>query len=60
MSDSSRIAVILAGLIVPLLALGIALGSTVLLIPVIALALVAFFVAGRAIGRYGRDPKVRR
>lgn len=50
MSDSSHIAAILAGLIVPLLALGIVLGSTAVLIPIIALALVALFIAGRAMG----------
>lgn len=55
MSDSKHIAAILGGLVVPLLALGIALGSTVVLIPVIALALVALYFAGRAIGQRPAD-----
>jgi hypothetical protein len=55
MTDSRHIAAILGGMIVPLLALGVALHSTVVLIPVIALALVALFLAGRAFGRESTD-----
>lgn len=60
MTDSSHIAAILGGLIVPLLALGIVLHSTVVLIPVIALALVALFLAGRALGRESKDHSPQR
>lgn len=51
MTESARIGAIVAGLVVPLLALAIAIGSTVLLIAVIVLALVALFAAGLAMGR---------
>jgi hypothetical protein len=55
MTDPRRLAAILGGLIVPLLALGVALHSIVLLVPVIALALVALFLVGRALGRESAD-----
>ena len=57
MSDTSQIAVIMGGLVVPLLALAVVLGSTPVLIVVIAFALVALFFAGRALGRVPRSER---
>jgi hypothetical protein len=51
MADSARIGALLTGLIVPLLALGVVVHATVLLVAIIALALVALFAAGLALGR---------
>jgi len=51
MSDTNRIAVVLGALMVPLLVLAIIVGSSGILIVAIVLALVALFLAGRALGR---------
>ena len=51
MSDSHRIAVVMGELMIPLLVLDIVVGSSGVLIVAIVLALVALFLAGRALGR---------
>jgi hypothetical protein len=50
MSDTSRIAVVLGAVMVPLLVLALVVGSSGVLIVAIVLALVALFFAGRALG----------
>lgn len=55
-SNSNTVAAIIAGLMVPLLAMAIVVGSSAVLVPIIVLALVALFLAGRALGRQSLRP----
>jgi hypothetical protein len=56
MDRPNLLAVVICALLVPLIALAVAAGGTVLvLVPVIVLGLLALFLAGRSLGRRDGD-----